>query len=90
MPTKKVKRISGKEFDRLFDEGSDKIDDYIDWSKGHHPNLELKRVNVDLPVWVINALDKKAARIGVPRMGVIKTCLAELAEQEHHRAGEAA
>ena len=25
--------ISAREFDRLFDEGSDKIDDFIDWSK---------------------------------------------------------
>ncbi len=81
----KKKKITAEEFDRLFDEGSDEIDKYIDWSKARRPGLELKRVNVDLPAWVIDSLDRKAARIGVPRMGVIKTCLAELAEQERQR-----
>ncbi|MCY4101020.1 MAG: hypothetical protein OXF46_08870 [Rhodobacteraceae bacterium] len=33
------KVITSAEFDRMFDEGKD-IDDLVDWSKAHHPNLE--------------------------------------------------
>ena len=72
----KPKRISAEEFDRLFDEGGD-ISPYVDWSKARRPNLEIKRVNVDLPQWMINALDREADRLGITRQSVIKTWLDE-------------
>lgn len=72
----KPKSISAEEFDRLFDEGGD-ISPYVDWSKGRRPNLEIKRVNVDLPQWMINALDREAERLGITRQSVIKTWLGE-------------
>jgi hypothetical protein len=72
----KPKRISAEEFDRLFDEGGD-ISSYVDWSKARRPNLEIKRVNVDLPQWMINALDREADRLGITRQSVIKTWLDE-------------
>lgn len=72
----KRKSISAEEFDRLFDEGGD-ISPYVDWSKARRPNLEIKRVNVDLPQWMINALDREAERLGVTRQSVIKTWIDE-------------
>lgn len=72
----KRKSISAEEFDRLFDEGGD-ISPYVDWSKARRPNLEIKRINVDLPQWMINALDREASRLGVTRQSVIKTWLDE-------------
>ncbi|RUT07641.1 hypothetical protein DSM106972_019010 [Dulcicalothrix desertica PCC 7102] len=42
---------------------------------------EQRRVNVDFPIWVIEALDKEAARIGVTRQSIIKVWIAERLEQ---------
>lgn len=66
------KAISAEELDRMFDEGSDEIDQYLDWSKARRPGLELKRVNVDFPQWVIDGLDREAKRRGVTRQALIK------------------
>lgn len=71
------KRITGAEFDKMFDEGSDEIDQYLDWENMRRPNKEQKRVNVDMPVWMIRSLDQEAARLGVTRQSIIKMWLAE-------------
>lgn len=85
----KPKSISAEEFDRLFDEGGD-ISPYVDWSKARRPNLEIKRVNVDLPRWMINAFDREAERLGVTRQSVIKTWLAEKIEERQAKAAASA
>ena len=72
-----AKTISAEEFDRLFDEGSDEIDQYLDWSKATRPELEIKRVNVDFPQWMIARLDTEAKRRGVTRQALIKMWLAD-------------
>lgn len=69
--------ITTEEFDRLFDEGSDDIDQYLDWSSARRPNLETRRVNVDIPVWMIMQLDEEAKRRGVARQALIKMWLAD-------------
>ncbi len=71
------KTISAEELDRLFDEGSDEIDDYIDWNSVHRPGLEAKRVNVDFPQWMVAKLDLEAKRRGITRQALIKTWLAD-------------
>ena len=43
----------------------------------HRINQEQKRVNVDFPSWVIESLDKEAARVGVTRQSIIKVWLLE-------------
>jgi hypothetical protein len=70
------KPISAEEFDRRFDDGED-MGDYIDWSKATRPNLEIKRVNVDFPQWMIARLDREAKRRGVTRQALIKMWLAD-------------
>lgn len=70
------KTISAEEFDRLFDEGSDEIDEHIDWSNIRRPGLEPKRVNVDFPQWMVLALDREAQRLGITRQALIKTWVA--------------
>ena len=60
-----------KEFDELFDSGED-ISEFVDYSKGTRPNLAQKRVNLDLPVWMIEILDKEAKRLGVARQTIMK------------------
>ena len=72
-------KITAEEFDKKFDDGED-ISEYIDWSKGRRPNLEARRVNVDFPTWVVEALDRDARRLGVTRQSVIKVWIAERLE----------
>jgi hypothetical protein len=43
---------------------------------------QIRRVNVDFPEWMIESLDKEAARIGVSRQSVIKVWLAERLQQQ--------
>ncbi|MDA0688233.1 MAG: CopG family transcriptional regulator, partial [Proteobacteria bacterium] len=50
-------------------------------SKIRKPNQEQKRVNVDFPTWMIDSLDKEAARLGVTRQSIIKVWLAERLEE---------
>ena len=69
-----TKHISAEEFDRKFDEGED-ISEYVDWSKATRPGREMKRINVDFPVWMIDGLDKEAQRLGITRQAVIKVAI---------------
>ena len=68
--------ITTEELDRLFDDGED-IDEYLDWSKATRPGLESRRVNVDFPSWVVDALDREAKRLGVTRQSIIKVWIAQ-------------
>lgn len=75
------KATSAEELDRLFDEGSDEIDEYLDWSSARRLGLELKRVNVDFPQWMIARLDREAKRRGVTRQALIKMWLSDRLDQ---------
>ena len=70
-----------EDFDKAFDEGSDDIDTVVQWDKGFRPDLESKRVNIDFPAWMLKALDKEAAKLGIARQAIVKTWLAEKLEQ---------
>lgn len=69
-------RISAVEFDRKFDDGED-ISEYIDWASASHPGLDPKRVDVELPTWMVNGLDIEAQRLGITRQALIRTWLEE-------------
>jgi hypothetical protein len=68
--------ISTEEFDRRFDAGED-VTPYLDISKARRPGREIRRVNVDFPAWMLQSLDREAARLGVPRQAIIKIWLAD-------------
>jgi hypothetical protein len=72
--------MKAEEFDKLFDEGND-IAHLLDLSSARRPNQELKRVNVDFPIWMVNKLDREAKRLGVTRQSIIKIWLAERLER---------
>jgi len=78
---KKKDTITAKELDRRFDDGED-ISAYLDWSKASRPGLEQRRVNVDLPSWMIQSLDTEAKRVGVTRQSIVKIWLAERLKAE--------
>ena len=70
------KSITTDELDRKFDDGED-ISSFVDWSAARRINKESKRVNVDFPGWMVEAMDKEADRIGITRQALIKVIVAE-------------
>jgi hypothetical protein len=64
------------DFDAKFDADED-VGATIDWSKATRPNTEIKRVNVDFPVWVVQGLDRQARHLGVTRQALIKMWIAD-------------
>ncbi|MBV1790198.1 CopG family transcriptional regulator [Marinobacterium sp. D7] len=74
--------MKAKEFDRAFDDGVEDIVDELDLSSARRVNQEQKRINVDFPAWVVDSLDREAARIGVTRQSIIKVWLVERLQAE--------
>ncbi len=74
--------MKAKDFDKKFNEGQEDIVDDLDLSTARRPNLEQKRINVDFPAWVVESLDREAARIGVTRQSIIKVWLVERLQAE--------
>jgi hypothetical protein len=83
---KKKDTISVEEFDRRFDDGED-ISAYLDWDRAFRPGLEQKRVNLDLPVWMIKTLDSEAKRVGVTRQSIMKVWISERIKAEQADRG---
>ncbi len=73
--------MKAEELDRKFDEGSSVLE-HFDLSTARHPGLETKRINIDFPIWMVDALDKEAQRLGIHRQAVIKTWIAQLLDSK--------
>ena len=71
-----------EDFDKKFDDGEEDMTPYVDYSKATRPNLDIRRVNVDFPTWMIEALDREAKRLGVTRQSLIKVWIAEMLEKK--------
>jgi len=69
--------MKAKDFEEKFDQGKEDIIDDLDLSTARRSNMEQKRINVDFPTWVVESLDREAARIGVTRQSIIKVWLVE-------------
>lgn len=67
-----MKKIKATEFDKIFDSNEKDILDYVDLKSARRVNLELKRVNVDFPSWMVQSIDKEAQYLGVTRQALIK------------------
>jgi hypothetical protein len=80
MSTKKQNEISAEEFDRIFDDGKEDITPYLDLKSATRPRLEPRRVSVDVPAWMVQAIDRQADIIGVSRQAFIKFTLHEKLE----------
>ena len=85
-----MKTITAKEFDEKFENGED-ISEYLDFSKVKRLKevkklkTKTKKVNVDFPEWIIEALDQEAKKIGVTRQSIIKVWIAERLKEEAKR-----
>lgn len=74
-------------FDEHFDNGGS-VMPYADMTKAERPN-RIKRVNVDFPAWMVEALDKESKRLGVTRQSLVKVWIADCLSREAqggHRA----
>jgi hypothetical protein len=74
--------MTAQEFERRFDEGED-ITPYVDKSSIRRPGLEVRRVNIDFPEWIIQKLDFQSKLIGVSRQALIKLWVSERVQQEN-------
>jgi len=72
--------MDAEDLDQKFDDGED-ITPYLDLTKTRRPNREQRRVNVDFPCWMVDALDREAGRLGVTRQSIIKVWIAERLEK---------
>lgn len=59
--------MTASEFDKKFDNGED-ITSYLDLKNISRPNL---------PVWMVEKIDREANRIGITRQSLIKLWLAD-------------
>jgi hypothetical protein len=73
--------MKASDFDKKFDQGDD-ITGFLDLSKAKRSGLEIKRINVDVPEWMVESLDKEARHIGVSRQSLIKFWIAD--KLAHH------
>lgn len=73
--------MNAEEFDKKFDEGVEDVIDDLDLSSRRRPNREVRRISVDLPLWMVDALDNEAERLAVTRQSVIKVWLSERIDQ---------
>lgn len=68
--------MKAEEFDARFDDGED-VTEVLDVSAATRPGREQRRVNVDFPSWMVDALDREAVRLGVTRQSVVKVWIAD-------------
>jgi len=63
--------MKAKSFETKFDAGAEDIIDDLNPKTARRVNQEAKRINVDFSAWVVESLDREAARIGVTRQSII-------------------
>ena len=68
--------MKAEELDEKFDNDEDVLE-FFDLSTLKRPGLETKQVTINVPQWIINALDKEAKLLGVEPQSLINCWLAE-------------
>ena len=71
-----------KEMDDFL-ESNDLSEDFED--KGEVQKPRIRKVNLDLPEWLIEALDQEASRLGISRQPLMKIWLAQKLEEERKK-----
>ncbi len=74
--------MKANELDCKFDDNQESVLEYFDLSKAERVNIKPKNINLNLPSWMIQSLDKEAARLGIAREAVIKTWLADRIKEQ--------
>jgi hypothetical protein len=58
--------MKAKGFDKKFDD-SKNVTEYLNPTEARRPYRDTERVNIDLPEWMVNSLDREAKCLGVSR-----------------------
>jgi hypothetical protein len=66
--------MKAKEFDQIFDDGED-IVQHLDLSKASRSRTAQTTVSIDLPIWIVELIDREASRLGVTPQSIIETSL---------------
>ena len=72
--------MKANEFDIRFATGKSLLS-ALDLSKARRVGRQHRQVTIDFPVWMIDALDREASRLGVTRQSIIKLWVAERLEK---------
>jgi len=78
--------MRARDFDARFDDGED-ISDALDVDRAERSSRKQRRVNVDIPTWMIESLDHEAERLGITRQSIIKMWLGERLERQNASRG---
>lgn len=76
MAKQSKKRLKAKDFDEIVESGKD-LSGVVDFSKAKTVKPGRQTVNVDFPVWVVEALDQESERQGLSRQALIKAWIVE-------------
>jgi hypothetical protein len=68
--------MKAEELERRFDDGEDVLE-FFDLANLKRPGLEKKAVKIDLPQWILEALEKEAQQLGISLQSVIERSLTE-------------
>ena len=72
--------MKAQDVDAAFDAGQD-ISEHLEIDSSRRTARETRRVNVDFPAWMVEALDEEAQRLGITRQSLIKVWIADRLEQ---------
>ena len=73
--------MNSSDFDQHFDDGESVLE-ALDLTQARRQRLEIKRINVDFPLRMVEQLDREASRMGVTRQSIIKMWLAERLDRQ--------
>jgi hypothetical protein len=68
--------MKAEELDRRFDDGEDVLE-FFDVANLKRPDLAKSSVKIDLPQWMLDALEKEAQGLGVSLQSIIELSLNE-------------
>ncbi|MCU0568542.1 MAG: BrnA antitoxin family protein [Oculatellaceae cyanobacterium Prado106] len=68
--------MQAEELDQMFDDGEEVLE-YFDLTMMKRPGLAMKQVALDLPQWMMDAVDREAQRLGIQPQAVIKLWIAK-------------
>ena len=66
------KHLKATELDRQFDSKID-VFDYMNFDEA----IVVKRINIDMPKWLLDVLDSEALKLNVSRQAIIKMWLSQ-------------
>ncbi|MEI7839285.1 MAG: CopG family transcriptional regulator [Methylococcaceae bacterium] len=69
--------MKATEFDQLFDDNEDDIMEHLDLKNVCRPNLEQRNLSLEIPLWMLESLDKEAVRVGETRQSLVKLWLSD-------------